>query len=62
MKPRDFAKTFISCGRREYDNSTAFYREYFGSAPDLLVQCIRKYHKHNGSHAKDEHYLDELLI
>lgn len=27
----------------------------------LLEDCIKKYHKHNGSHDKDEHYLDELL-
>ena len=61
MKPKDFARKHISCGRRKYDNSTVFFREYFGNNPDLLVQCIREYHKHNGSHAKDEHYLMELL-
>lgn len=61
MKPKDFAKEYISCGRRKYDNSTAFYREYFGNDQDLLVRCIREYHRHNGSHDKDEHYLDELL-
>ena len=51
----------ISLGKRNYDNSTAFYTEYFGENPKLLVDCIKKYHKHNGSHNKDEHYLDELL-
>lgn len=51
----------ISLGKRNYDNSTAFYTEYFGGNPKLLVDCIKKYHKHNGSHDKDEHYLDELL-
>lgn len=61
MKPKAFAKKFISCGRKKYDNSTAFYRSYFGNNPNLLVHCIRAYHQHNGSHDKDEHYLDELL-
>ena len=61
MKPKDFAKENISCGKHKYDNSTVFYREYFGDSPELLVKCIKKYHKHNGSHGKDEHYLMELL-
>lgn len=61
MKPKDFAKKYICCGKHKYDNSTAFYREYFGDNPELLVQCIKEYHKHNGSHGKDEHYLTELL-
>ena len=61
MKPKTFAKKHISCGKRKYDNSTAFYTEYFGDNPSLLVECIKKYHRHNGSHSKDEHYLDELL-
>ena len=61
MKAKTFAKEHISLGKRNYDNSTAFYTEYFGENPKLLVDCIKKYHKHNGSHDKDEHYLDELL-
>ena len=61
MKAKIFAKEHISIGKRNYDNSTSFYTEYFGSNPKLLVDCIKKYHKHNGSHSKEEHYLDELL-
>lgn len=61
MKPKDFAKKYIRCGKQKYDNSTEFYREYFGGDPELLVRCIRRYRKHNGSHSKDEHYLEELL-
>ena len=60
-KPKDYAKEHISIGKKKYDNSTAFYTEYFGNNPELLVECIKKYHQHNGSHSKDEHYLDELL-
>ena len=61
MKPKDFAKKHISLGKRKYDNSTSFYTEYFGSTPEFLVRCIKQYHQHNGTHTKDEHYLDELL-
>jgi len=30
MKPKDFAKANIKLGKKKYDNSTAFYTEYFG--------------------------------
>ncbi len=39
----------------------AFYREYYGDRPKLLVEAIIAYAKYNGSHNKDEHYLKELL-
>ncbi len=39
----------------------AFYREYYGDRPKLLVEAIIVYAKYNGSHNKDEHYLKELL-
>ena len=61
VKPKDFAKERIKCGKKRYDNSTAFYTEYFGDNPELLVQCIKDYRKYNGSHKKEEHYLSELL-
>lgn len=61
IKPKDFTKENIRCGRRKYDNSTSFYTDYFGSNPELLVHCIKEYKKYNGSHSKDEHYLAELL-
>ena len=61
MSPKDFAKKYIRCGRRKYDNSTSFYRDYFGNNPDLLVECIRKYKKYNGAHSKAERYLEELV-
>lgn len=60
-KPKEFAKLNIKCGKRKYDNSTSFYTDYFGSDPELLVQCIKEYKKYNGSHNKDEHYLADLL-
>ncbi len=61
LKPKDFAKKYITCGKRKYDNSTSFYTDYFGDNTELLIKCLKDYHKHNGSHGKDEHYLDELL-
>lgn len=61
MKPKTFAKANIRCGRRKYDNSTAFYEEYFGPDCEKLVAVIKAYKQHNGSHKKDEHYLAELL-
>ena len=61
IKPKDFAKKYISIGKRKYDNSTKFYTDYFADNPELLVSCIHKYRQHNGSHEKDEHYLEELV-
>lgn len=61
MKPKTFAKANIRCGRRKYDNSTEFYEEYFGPDCEKLVATIKAYKQHNGSHKKDEHYLEELL-
>lgn len=60
-KPKDFAKQRISCGRKRYDNSTAFYRAYFGENPDLLVHTIREYKRLKVSHKRDELYLADLL-
>lgn len=61
LSPKAFAKRHIMFNRQRYDNSTAFYREYFGGRCELLVACIRKYRSLKGSHGKDEHYLAELL-
>lgn len=60
-KPKIFAKENIKYGRRFYKNDTAFYRDYYGDTPSLLVDAIKQYRGHNGSHQKDEHYLAELL-
>lgn len=61
LKPKLYAKQNIKCGRRKYDNSTAFFRDYFGDDCDLLVECIKEYKRKNGSHKKDELYLADLL-
>ena len=53
MKPKTFAKQHIRCGRKKYDNSTAFYRDYFGENPKMLAESIREYRRRNGSHKND---------
>lgn len=60
-KAKTFAKKNIKCGRRPYKNDTAFYAEYYGNNPELLVKSIREYRHIKGSHSKEEHYLAELL-
>lgn len=61
VKPKEFAKKNISINGKRYDNSTEFYNLYFADRQRLLCDVIRKYHKLNKSHAKDEGYLAELL-
>lgn len=60
-RPKVFAKENIRCGNRKYDNSTAFYEEYYGLHCDELINAIQEYKRHNGARKKDEHYLAELL-
>ena len=61
VTPKQFAKANIKSGRKYYDNSTAFYRNYFGNNPDLLVYAISEYKRIKGAHKKDELYLADLL-
>lgn len=61
IKPKDFAKRYIRYGRKKYDNSTIFYKKYFGENSDLLVKSILEYRKLKGAHKKDELYLADLL-
>ena len=59
---RSLRKRMVPAARC-YNNtpSTAFYEEYFGPNCEKLVDAIKAYRQHNGSHKKDEHYLAELL-
>lgn len=61
ITPKGFAKMHIRCGRKKYNNSTSFYREYFGNNPDLLVKSILEYRRKHPAHKKDELYLADLL-
>ena len=61
VSPKEYAKNHIKCGRRRYDNSTQFYKEYYRTDPDKLVQAIKEYKRIKGAHKKDELYLADLL-
>ena len=60
IKPKIFAKNNIQNNKKRYDNSTKFYREYFGENAELLTEILRKY-KQTKSHKRDEKYLADLL-
>ena len=61
MKAKDFCKANVVHNRKRYDNSTQFYRDYFGSDIETLVEVIEKYKQSHGAHKKDEEYLADLL-
>lgn len=61
IKPKNFSKEHINYNRTRYNNSTAFYRNYYGNRIDLLVEAIKRYKQLKGKHKKDELYLADLL-
>ena len=61
VKPKTFAKEHISCNRRQYDNSSQFYKDYYGADCSKLLWAIREYKRVKGSHRKDELYLADIL-
>ena len=61
VKPKAFAKENIWCNRKRYDNSSRFYRDYYGDDCGKLINAIREYKRIRGSHKKDELYLADLL-
>lgn len=61
LNAKQFAKSNIRFNGKRYDNSSKFYRDYFGCRPELLVYCIKEYKKLNGSHNRDQLYLADLL-
>ena len=61
MSPKTYSKENIIYNRTRYNNSTAFYREYYGDRIDLLVNTIKRYKQLKGKHQKDEFYLADLL-
>lgn len=61
MSPKLFCKEKVVYNRIRYNNSTAFYYEYYGERIDLLVDTIRRYKYLKGKHEKDEFYLADLL-
>ena len=61
VKPKVFAKEHIRCNQRRYDNSSQFYRDYYGSDCGKLIRAIRDYKRIRGSHRRDELYLADIL-
>ncbi len=59
--PKEFSKENVIYNRSRYDNSTAFYREYYGKQINLLVDAIKRYKQLKGKHQRDEFYLADLL-
>ena len=59
--PKTFSKQNIVYHGTRYNNSTDFYREYYGTRIELLVEAIKKYKQLKGKHDKDEFYLADLL-
>lgn len=57
VSPKMFSKENIVYNRTRYNNSTVFYREYYGERIDLLVDTIKRYKQLKGKHQKDEFYL-----
>lgn len=61
IRAKDFSKAHIIHNRVRYNNSTQFYRDYFGSDIEMLVAAIKKYKEKHRAHKKDEEYLADLL-
>lgn len=61
ISPKTFSKENVIYNRVRYDNSTAFYRDYYGERINLLVESIKRYKQLKGKHQKDEFYLADLL-
>lgn len=61
ISPKAFSKKNVIYNRMRYDNSTAFYREYYGNRIDLLIESLKRYKQLKGKHHKDELYLADLL-
>lgn len=61
VSPKSFSKANIVYERTRYNNSTAFYRRYYGTRIDLLVSTIKQYKQMKKKHHQDELYLADLL-
>ena len=61
QKPKSFCKENICANRKKYDNSSAFYEEFFGNNIESLIYAITEYHRTHGKHNSDEGYLYDLL-
>ena len=61
VSPKRYAKEHIRFNRVQYNNSTQFFRDYYGKDCEKLILALREYKRIKGSHKKDELYLADLL-
>lgn len=61
VSPKSFCKANVRYNRQKYDNSTAFYRNYFENNIEDLVDAIKRYKQIKGKHQKDELYLADIV-
>lgn len=60
--PKTFAKKKIKLNGKKYDQSSEFYKEYYGGNNiNNLVKNIKKYKTYKRQHNRDELYLSDLL-
>lgn len=60
LRPKDFAKANIRIGKKGYDNSSKFYKDYYEDDCNKLISAILEYRRIK-AHEKDELYLADLL-
>lgn len=62
ISPKDFAKSKITYKGHKYDNSTQFFKEYYGGEENKgkLVRNIKEYRKYQ-TNKRGEKYFADLL-
>ena len=62
QSPKSFAKNNIRYNGKKYDQSSVFFKEYFGGTNvKKLIDSINKYKAYKKHHDKDELYLADKL-
>lgn len=59
--PKSYCKENVRHNGHKYDNTSDFYREYYGDRIELLTDSINEYKRIKGKHKIDELYLADLL-
>lgn len=61
VRPKEYCKKRVVWNHKRYDNTTAFFDDYFRDNIDTLVSAITEYRRTHGKHKADEKYLFDLL-
>lgn len=60
--PKAFAKKYIKFNGKKYDQSSSFFKDYYGGTNvNNLIENIKKYKTYKKQHNKDELYLADIL-